>query len=98
MVIIKAIKWFAVTLMAGVQGVLILLIKFYQIAISPILGANCRHHPTCSHYTKEAIMEWGAFKGIWLGLKRISKCQPWGTSGYDPVPKKGCCDKNEKQP
>jgi putative membrane protein insertion efficiency factor len=66
----------------------ILPIRFYQLAISPLLGNNCRHLPTCSQYTVEAIEEWGPVKGIWLGLKRISKCHPWGTSGIDPVPKK----------
>nr|WP_234572631.1 membrane protein insertion efficiency factor YidD [Rhodohalobacter sp. 614A] len=68
--------------------VMISLVKFYQFAISPYLGSNCRHTPTCSNYMVEAIQEWGAAKGFWLGLKRILKCHPWGTSGYDPVPKK----------
>ncbi|WP_338063799.1 membrane protein insertion efficiency factor YidD [Rhodohalobacter barkolensis] len=77
----KAIKW-----------VLIGLIKLYQAILSPFLGPSCRHMPTCSSYTIEAIEEWGALKGFWLGLKRISRCHPWGTSGYDPVPKK----KNEE--
>ncbi|UII26646.1 membrane protein insertion efficiency factor YidD [Fulvivirga maritima] len=63
-------------------------VRFYQLAISPLLGQNCRHTPTCSQYTIEAIKEWGPFKGTWLGMKRISRCHPWGTSGYDPVPKK----------
>ncbi|WP_370647601.1 membrane protein insertion efficiency factor YidD [Rhodohalobacter sp. 614A] len=67
---------------------MISLVKFYQFAISPYLGSNCRHTPTCSNYMVEAIQEWGAAKGFWLGLKRILKCHPWGTSGYDPVPKK----------
>ncbi|MCB0482124.1 MAG: membrane protein insertion efficiency factor YidD [Flavobacteriales bacterium] len=66
----------------------LVLIKVYQLIISPYLGPNCRHIPTCSHYTAEAIKTYGPFKGIWLGLKRISKCHPWGTSGYDPVPPK----------
>lgn len=65
----------------------ILPIRFYQIAISPYLGSNCRHTPTCSQYAIEAIREWGVIKGIWLGTKRIARCHPWGTSGYDPVPK-----------
>lgn len=68
--------------------ILISLVRFYQFAISPYLGSNCRHIPTCSNYMIEAIREWGAAKGLWLGTKRILKCHPWGTSGYDPVPKK----------
>jgi uncharacterized protein len=63
-------------------------IRVYQWTISPLLGANCRHVPSCSHYTVEAIQEWGVLKGIWLGMKRIARCHPWGTHGYDPVPKK----------
>lgn len=66
----------------------ILLIRFYQLSISPLLGSNCRHTPSCSQYTIEAIKEWGALKGTWLGMKRIARCNPWGTSGVDPVPKK----------
>jgi uncharacterized protein len=62
-------------------------IRIYQWVISPYLGNNCRHLPTCSNYAIEAIVEWGVLKGTWLGVKRISKCQPWGTSGFDPVPK-----------
>ncbi len=65
----------------------IYLVKFYQTAISPYLGNNCRHQPTCSQYMIEAIEEWGFFKGVLLGIKRLSKCHPYGTSGYDPVPK-----------
>ncbi|MCC5940474.1 MAG: membrane protein insertion efficiency factor YidD [Balneolaceae bacterium] len=68
--------------------VLIKLVRFYQLAISPFLGSNCRHYPTCSNYMIEAVKEWGFLKGVWLGLKRIVKCHPWGTSGADPVPKK----------
>jgi uncharacterized protein len=67
---------------------LILLVRFYQAAISPWLGPSCRHQPTCSYYMVDAIREWGAIKGSWLGLKRLAKCHPWGTSGYDPVPEK----------
>ncbi|MGB0423121.1 MAG: membrane protein insertion efficiency factor YidD, partial [Flavobacteriales bacterium] len=63
-------------------------IRIYQMVISPMLGQNCRHVPTCSHYAIEAIQEWGAIKGMWLGIKRIAKCNPWGTKGLDPVPKK----------
>jgi len=70
------------------QGIFILPIRFYQKAISPMLGPSCRFQPTCSHYMIGAIQEWGVFKGIWLGLKRIFRCHPWGGQGHDPVPKK----------
>jgi putative membrane protein insertion efficiency factor len=70
------------------KSIFIFLIRVYQYIISPLLGQNCRHTPTCSQYTVEAIKEWGAIKGVWLGMKRLSKCHPWGTHGYDPVPKK----------
>jgi uncharacterized protein len=63
-------------------------IRIYQAILSPLLGSNCRHTPTCSHYAIEAIEQWGVIKGIFLGSKRIARCHPWGTSGYDPVPKK----------
>lgn len=63
-------------------------IRVYQYTLSPWLPKSCRHAPSCSAYTVEAIQEWGVVKGIWLGIKRISKCHPWGTHGYDPVPKK----------
>lgn len=66
----------------------ILLVKIYQLVISPFLPNSCRHTPTCSQYTIEAMQEWGPLKGGWLGLKRLSKCHPWGTHGYDPVPRK----------
>lgn len=69
--------------------ILILPIRIYQYTISPMLGRNkCRYDPTCSHYMIGAINEWGIFKGTWLGIKRISRCHPWGGFGYDPVPKK----------
>ncbi len=68
---------------------LILLVRFYQAAISPWLGPSCRHIPSCSHYMIEAIREWGAVKGTWLGIRRLLRCHPWGTSGHDPVPKRG---------
>lgn len=64
------------------------LVRFYQLALSPLLGPNCRHQPTCSHYMIESIKVWGPLKGLILGLKRISRCHPWGSSGYDPVPQK----------
>jgi|TARA_A200000113_G_scaffold180755_1_gene166607 putative membrane protein insertion efficiency factor len=65
---------------------LVIPIKLYQMLISPILGPNCRYHPTCSQYSIEAINKHGPFKGTWLAIKRISSCHPWGGSGHDPVP------------
>lgn len=65
---------------------LILPIRLYQLFLSPLLGRNCRFEPTCSNYMKQAIIEWGPFKGLYLGLRRISRCHPWGGSGEDPVP------------
>ena len=62
--------------------------RIYQGLISPWFPSSCRHQPTCSCYTIDAIKVWGPFKGLFLGLKRLSKCHPWGTKGYDPVPKK----------
>lgn len=64
----------------------ILLIKLYQYGISPMIGPKCRFTPTCSQYTVEAIQKYGPFKGIVLGIKRLSRCHPGGGSGYDPVP------------
>ena len=66
----------------------ILPVKLYQLVISPWLPNSCRHIPTCSEYTIEAIQTHGVFKGIYLGTRRILRCHPWGTSGYDPVPPK----------
>jgi putative membrane protein insertion efficiency factor len=62
------------------------LIKVYQFTLSPFLGRQCRFVPTCSQYGIEAIQKYGALKGGWLALKRILRCNPWGGSGYDPVP------------
>ncbi len=67
------------------KKVLIGLIKFYQIIPGPCHN-YCRHYPTCSNYAIEAIDSYGSFKGSILSLKRILKCNPWGTFGYDPVP------------
>lgn len=64
----------------------ILLVKFYQKAISPLTPATCRYSPTCSQYTLLALEKYGFFKGGWLGIKRIFSCHPWGGKGHDPVP------------
>lgn len=67
---------------------LILLVRFYQVAISPFTPSTCRYNPTCSDYAIEALKKRGLIIGGWLSLKRIISCHPWGGSGYDPVPEK----------
>ena len=64
----------------------ILLVRFYQICISPLKPACCRFTPTCSAYAIEALRKHGPIKGLYLAVKRILRCHPWGGSGYDPVP------------
>ena len=66
---------------------LINLIKIYKFVISPILGNSCRFAPTCSEYSIDALKTHGFFKGLILSLKRILSCNPWGSSGFDPVKK-----------
>lgn len=62
-------------------------IHFYRYVISPITPASCRHYPTCSEYSLQALKQFGLIRGGALAANRIARCQPWGTSGYDPVPK-----------
>ncbi|MEQ9302128.1 MAG: membrane protein insertion efficiency factor YidD [Cyclobacteriaceae bacterium] len=69
-----------------ISRLLTLPILFYQYGISPLFPSSCRYTPSCSHYAKEAILKHGPIKGIWLGIKRILSCHPWGGNGYDPVP------------
>lgn len=64
----------------------IIVIRFYQLVISPWLPQSCRYTPTCSAYSLEAFKKHGPIKGLWLSIKRIGSCHPWGGSGYDPVP------------
>ena len=61
-------------------------VRFYRLVISPLIGSNCRYHPTCSSYTLEALEKHGAIKGGRLAIKRILKCHPLGGSGIDNVP------------
>jgi len=67
--------------------ILIKFIKTYQIFLSPLLGQSCRHYPTCSEYSIEALKTYGFFKGLVLCLKRIFSCHPWAEGGYDPIKK-----------
>lgn len=72
----------------GLVWILLLPVYFYKYAISPLKPATCRHTPTCSEYAVQALKIHGPFKGFWLSARRISRCHPWGTHGYDPVPPK----------
>ncbi|MBR4387711.1 MAG: membrane protein insertion efficiency factor YidD [Prevotella sp.] len=65
---------------------LLLPIRFYQVCISPLTPPSCRFTPTCSEYARQALVKHGPFKGLYLAIRRILRCHPWGGSGYDPVP------------
>jgi putative membrane protein insertion efficiency factor len=67
-------------------ALLLLVIRAYQLVVSPWLGPACRFEPSCSRYAAEAIARRGAVRGVWLSLRRIGRCHPLGDSGYDPVP------------
>jgi putative membrane protein insertion efficiency factor len=82
------------TLSKILQFPFLLLIRFYQAAISPFTPSTCRYQPTCSSYAYEAIKIHGIFYGGFLAAKRIVSCNPWGGSGYDPVPRKKCSRKH----
>ena len=68
------------------KAVFLALIRAYQYALRPMLGSNCRFHPSCSDYAREAIEKHGALAGLWLAVKRVSKCHPYHPGGFDPVP------------
>lgn len=76
----------ASTLKAALGWFFLGLIRFYQLAISPMTQSSCRYTPTCSQYALEAVRKYGPFKGGWLAIKRLARCHPWGGHGYDPVP------------
>ena len=68
-------------------NLLIKIIKIYKFLISPLLGNSCRYLPTCSEYSIDALKTYGFFKGVFLSIKRILSCHPWGSGGFDPVKK-----------
>jgi putative membrane protein insertion efficiency factor len=69
-----------------IARVLLILIRLYQLTLSPLLGRSCRFEPSCSRYTAACITSHGALRGSWLGLKRIARCHPFHPGGYDPPP------------
>lgn len=77
--ILQPLFWLLKTLLIG-------LVRFYQVAISPLKPPSCRYTPTCSNYSLEALRKHGPIKGTYLSVKRIISCNPWGGHGYDPVP------------
>ena len=68
------------------KKLLVWIVRGYQLAISPMLGQNCRFYPSCSHYAIEALQTHGAARGSWLAARRIGRCHPWNDGGHDPVP------------
>jgi hypothetical protein len=69
-----------------VKPLFLLLLRGYQYAVRPLLGANCRFYPSCSDYAKDAIERHGALRGLWLAVRRVAKCHPYHPGGFDPVP------------
>lgn len=70
------------------KALLLLLLRAYQLCISPFLGQNCRFYPSCSDYASQAVREYGALKGSAMATRRLCKCHPWHPGGFDPVPEK----------
>lgn len=68
------------------RKILVLIIQGYRLLLSPFLIASCRFYPSCSEYAQQAIMEHGVLRGLWLAIKRLSRCHPWHAGGIDPVP------------
>ena len=73
-------------LVSAVAGFLVLIVRLYQLILSPFLGGRCRYEPSCSHYAIDALRLHGPLRGSTLAAKRITRCHPWGGVGYDPVP------------
>lgn len=70
----------------AIEFIVLLPVYIYRYTISPLSPPSCRYTPTCSQYAIEAVKKHGIFKGGWLAVKQLSRCHPWGESGYDPVP------------
>ncbi|MDR0996415.1 MAG: membrane protein insertion efficiency factor YidD [Zoogloeaceae bacterium] len=68
------------------KALLLLALRGYQLCLSPLLGANCRFHPSCSEYARQAVETHGVWRGSWLSLRRICRCHPFHPGGLDPVP------------
>ena len=68
------------------RTILLVLIRFYQLVISPLFPVSCRYAPSCSDYAVDAVARFGVFRGSWMAAKRICRCHPWGGTGFDPVP------------
>lgn len=69
-----------------VRRALVVLVRAYQLLISPLLPPSCRFYPSCSEYARLALVKHGPIKGLWLSLKRVLRCHPWHPGGHDPVP------------
>ena len=86
-------------ILARIPGILLTgLVRSYQLVISPVLAGSCRYHPTCSQYALDAIDTHGPLKGSWLAIRRVARCHPWGSSGFDPVPPGNAKTAQEKLP
>ncbi|MBQ4023116.1 MAG: membrane protein insertion efficiency factor YidD [Prevotella sp.] len=82
----KVLRWLWKALSWALVALLLVPIWIYQKAISPYTPPSCRFTPTCSEYARQALLKHGPLKGLWLAVRRILRCHPWGGSGYDPVP------------
>ena len=65
-------------------------LRAYKLTLSPLIGQQCRFAPTCSEYAADALIEHGFWRGSWMAVRRVCRCNPWGGSGYDPVPPRKC--------
>ncbi|GLR63797.1 membrane protein insertion efficiency factor YidD [Marinospirillum insulare] len=86
--LLAPLKWLVRLLLSLLKKLLVGLIRFYQLFISPLKPPSCRFYPTCSSYAIEAVQVHGPFKGLWLGIKRLGKCHPLHEGGVDLVPEK----------